>query len=267
MEETIKTSARVNYRSDFNLILRLRSHDGTDIGFPSFDWEARFYTGLKANAFVASCRGGICENCFNDGGRIHIVFDNHLLSQGELKVEFVAYIPNDDYPDGAEKIVVPKSLGIVLTRCAAPCAAGITSELVLPVIIPAAEIKVLEVRIVELESRVAELAGINARLSDSLLAIEKRLAVFEEGGGCCCRPEPEQIGEPVSEDELEDLIDDGIAQNRPDVVDAENRLIESEIEDLIDDGIAQERPDVEPGEHRVDESEIEALIQSIFSNN
>ena len=50
--------AKINYKSDFDFILTLRDAQGNDIGFPNFDWEARFWTFSPMHAVAASCRGG-----------------------------------------------------------------------------------------------------------------------------------------------------------------------------------------------------------------
>ena len=124
---------KVNYRSDFDFILRLSDCRGDDIGFPDYDWEARFYTrGNRANAYVASCKGGECVNCFNDGGRVHVVVNSPRLGLGELFVDFKASLPNLIYPDEHQDEMAPLSTGIELVRGAAPCPCSAEVELVLP---------------------------------------------------------------------------------------------------------------------------------------
>lgn len=140
------TDIPVYYKRDFSCILRLFacSVDGDgrkEIGFPDYDWVARFHTWWDAESYTASCIGGKCVNCFNDGGRIRVVFDNHRLSPGELRVEFTALLPDGAYPDGDERVVVPAPLGIVLTREAAPCPSAVEAQLMLPYIL--AEVPVL----------------------------------------------------------------------------------------------------------------------------
>lgn len=123
----------VNYRSDFDFILRLSDCRGDDIGFPDYDWEARFYTrGNRANAYVASCKGGECVNCFNDGGRVHVVVNSPRLGLGELFVDFKASLPNSIYPDEHQDEMAPLSTGIELVRGAAPCPCSADVELMLP---------------------------------------------------------------------------------------------------------------------------------------
>lgn len=125
---------KINYKSDFDFILHLKDCAGNDVGWPTYDWTARFWTTQKVNAFVVSCIGGEAVNCYNDGGRIHVVANNHRLSPGTLQVEFTAEIPNGDYPDSAERIVVPVPLEIELIREAAPCPESFEVEVLLPYI-------------------------------------------------------------------------------------------------------------------------------------
>lgn len=108
---------RINYKSDFDFILRLRDCKGDAVGFPGYDWEARLWTPQnKANAYTASCRGGVCENCYNDNGEIHIVCDGHRLGLGQLCAELTVELPNGIYPDGYRKRVEPQLLDIELVN-------------------------------------------------------------------------------------------------------------------------------------------------------
>lgn len=125
---------KINYKSDFDFILRLKDCRGQDLSFPSYDWIAKFYTNNKINAYTASSIGGECTNCFNDNGRIHVVVNNHRMGQGVLCVEFTAMIPNGVYPDGDERIVVPAPLDIELVSKAGECHCGAEVEAILPYI-------------------------------------------------------------------------------------------------------------------------------------
>lgn len=122
---------KVNYKSDFDLILRLNMCAGdscVDVGWPDYDWTAKFYTGSREKSYIASNIGGVLTNCFNDDGKIHVVFNNHGLDSGTLRVEFSAEIPNDMYPDGLKREVIPSPLGIELTRGRGDCSALIESS-------------------------------------------------------------------------------------------------------------------------------------------
>lgn len=126
-----------NYKSDFDVILRLKTCAGgveQDVGWPDYDWVAKFYTSSRENVFIASNVGGSATNCFNDNGNIHIVFDNHGLNPGVLKVEFYTELPNNIYPDGSQLVVSPQSLDVELVRGLGDCGTIADVQLLLPYI-------------------------------------------------------------------------------------------------------------------------------------
>ena len=125
---------KINYKSDFDFILKLTDCKGEDIGWPDYAWKARLWTGVKANAYEVSCMGGEPSNCFNDEGQIHVVVNNHRMGPGQLNIEFTALLPDEIYPDGDERIVVPAPLGIELVRGAAACPSAVEVEAMLPYI-------------------------------------------------------------------------------------------------------------------------------------
>ena len=125
---------KINYKSDFDFILKLKDGAGHDLGFPDYGWEAMFWTSSKASPFKASCFGGVCKNCYDDEGQIHIVADNHNLGIGTLKVEFRAELPREIYPDDYQRNVMPEPLGIELIREKGELPSEIEAELLLPYI-------------------------------------------------------------------------------------------------------------------------------------
>lgn len=125
---------KINYKSDFDFILRLKDGAGHDLGFPDYGWEAMFWTSSKASPFKASCFGGVCKNCYDDEGQIHIVADNHNLGIGTLKVEFRAELPREIYPDDYQRNVMPEPLGIELIKEKGELPSEIEAELLLPYI-------------------------------------------------------------------------------------------------------------------------------------
>lgn len=123
----------INCKSDFDFILTLYGENGESIGFPTYDWEAYIYTAVsKAYKYKASCHGGECVNCFNDNGKIHIVANNHGLSVGVLRVDFISYLPNSLYPDGTERVVQPIDTDIELVQGAGDGAEGGDAEVIIP---------------------------------------------------------------------------------------------------------------------------------------
>lgn len=112
---------KVNYKSDFDAILRLTDCEGNDLGWPKFDWKAKFYIFSLSNVFTASCIGGVTENCYNDGGGIHVVFDNHKLAIGSLQCEITVELPDGRYSDGYHRVVTPEPLDIELVKGRGDC--------------------------------------------------------------------------------------------------------------------------------------------------
>lgn len=108
--------AKINYKSDFDFILTLRNAQGKDIGFPDFDWEARFWTFSPICAMTASYHGGECVNCFNDNGKIHVVINAPTLGCGKLRAELVTHRENSIYPDGERTVYTPDVLDIELVQ-------------------------------------------------------------------------------------------------------------------------------------------------------
>lgn len=123
---------KVNYQSDFDFILTLKDCRGNDIGFPEYDWVAKFYTINKEKPYIASYIDGECTNCYNDNGKIHIVLNEHGLMSGQLKVDFSINLPNGIYPDDGELIVAPLPLDIELIRGCSPCPCSSDIEVVIP---------------------------------------------------------------------------------------------------------------------------------------
>lgn len=107
---------RIYYKSDFDFVMKIFDEDGIEIGFPDFDWSAKVWTDMKSNALTVGCRGGEQTNCFNDGGQIHVVAQNHGLGTGLLKAELTAWMDDKIYDGGKRKDVSVADLDIELTR-------------------------------------------------------------------------------------------------------------------------------------------------------
>lgn len=125
---------QINYKSDFDFILRLRDCRGEEIGWPGYDWTATLRTTTRANSFTASCIGGVCTNCYEDNGQIHIVCNSPRMGKGVLWVEFHAGIPDVIYPDGVRDTFVPQPLEIELVDGAGDCPTDIEVEITVPVV-------------------------------------------------------------------------------------------------------------------------------------
>ena len=126
--------AQKNYQSDFDAIINIKTCNDKDLGFPTYDWEAIFYTSASASTYTASSIKGVTTNCFDDNGKIHVVFNNHGLQSGDLMVKFISHLPNDIYPDKDEIVVSPQKTGIKLVRGAGCCGTIEDIQLVMPYI-------------------------------------------------------------------------------------------------------------------------------------
>lgn len=125
---------KINYKSDFDFLLRLHDSKGEEVGWPQYDWTATFWTSSKANSMTASCIGGQCTNCYNDNGTIHIIANNPRLGLGVLKCELHVMLPSDIYPDGINDQYTPQPLDIELVSEAGDCATEAEVEALLPYI-------------------------------------------------------------------------------------------------------------------------------------
>lgn len=126
---------KINYKSDFDFLLRLIDYKGDAVPFPDCDWDAEFWTSSKPNAYRASCIGGEYVNCFREAdGSIHFVFNNHRMGKGTLKWEPHFRFPNDIYPDGFQDQFRKAQLGIELVDGDGDCPTQAEIEAVLPVI-------------------------------------------------------------------------------------------------------------------------------------
>lgn len=133
---------KINYRSDIDFILPYpmwtEGEDGKpaikDIGFPEFDFEVRLWTARRGRSIAVACVGGRCCNCFNDGGRIHVVCNSHGLTPGRLTADYHSMLPDAIYPDGIRDLFRPMELDVELVVGAGDCPTEVEVEAVLPVI-------------------------------------------------------------------------------------------------------------------------------------
>lgn len=127
----------VNYKSDFDFIMRLKdcADDTKTVPFPECDFDAVFWTSSKTKAYIASCKGGVCTNCFRTkDGDMHFVFDNQHMGLGTLHWEPHFELPNDLYPDSIQDLFRKASLDIKLVDGDGDCPTTAEVELIAPFI-------------------------------------------------------------------------------------------------------------------------------------
>lgn len=107
---------KINYQSDFDFLYTPIDCRGETVMFPApgVDWRVEFRTRDHCRTFTVSCVGGVCANCFNDNGRIHVIAKDHGLAPGRLVGTMTLLSPNRTYPGGIQRIVNRQPVGIEL---------------------------------------------------------------------------------------------------------------------------------------------------------
>lgn len=127
---------RINYKSDFDFIVKLKDSEGKANAFPDCDWDAVFWTSSKVNAYQASYRAGEYTNCFREkDGSVHFVVNDHHLGVGTLKWEPHFQLPNNIYPDGVLDQFSKEPLDIELVDGMGDCSTTTEVEVTMPYII------------------------------------------------------------------------------------------------------------------------------------
>lgn len=126
---------KINYKSDFDFKMKLKDCEEKAVPFPDCDWDAVFWTSSKANAYKASCKGGVYANCRREeDGSMRFIFDNQRLGPGSLKWEPHFELPNGIYPSGIQDLFDKKSLDIELVTGAGDYPTTAEVEASLPLI-------------------------------------------------------------------------------------------------------------------------------------
>lgn len=128
---------KINYKSDFDAVLRLRDCEDPDkfVPWPDCDFEVVFWTSNKARCHTASRTGGTYTNCFATGdGGMHFVFKGQRMGMGTLKWEPHFALPNGIYPDGIQDVYRRADLGITLVDGEGDCPTTADAEVLVPYI-------------------------------------------------------------------------------------------------------------------------------------
>lgn len=128
---------KINYKSDFDAVLRLRDCEDPDkfAPWPDCDFEVVFWTSNKARCHTASRSGGTYTNCFATGdGGMHFVFKGQRMGMGTLKWEPHFALPNGIYPDGIQDVYRRADLGITLIDGEGDCPTTADVEVLVPYI-------------------------------------------------------------------------------------------------------------------------------------
>ena len=123
---------KINYKSDFDLIVRLKDCEGTEVPWPECDWDATFWTsGMASYAASYKAATGEYKNCFREAdGSMHFVFDSHGLGIGELKWQPHFALENPVYADGYKDTFSRAALDIELVVVGEDCPNEVAEALV-----------------------------------------------------------------------------------------------------------------------------------------
>ena len=124
-------SRQVNYKSDFDVLLHVVDAGGRAVGFPGFDFVLTFTSNGQAR-YEAGQANGFKRGVADAGGDIQVVFNDHRLLPGELRLEVRADVENDIYPDGKKLYVFDVPTNISLVSGASEVSSGIVIEMTLP---------------------------------------------------------------------------------------------------------------------------------------
>lgn len=107
---------RINSESDFDFILDIQDCNGVEIGWPGTDWDLTLYTSTSVKGYTVGVTDGVATSCYEDGGKIHVVVDNHGLGVGVLRMKLRIHTPDKRYPDGVQTHVIKSETDIELVR-------------------------------------------------------------------------------------------------------------------------------------------------------
>lgn len=103
----------INYESDFKIIESLKNN----VPISSAPFKFIYYTRFFRNTLEASYDGKEYINCKpTEDGKLVVVFDNHHLGAGPLKVKRYFYLNDSDFKDGVCDLVSEESLDIYLDK-------------------------------------------------------------------------------------------------------------------------------------------------------
>src|SRR5690554_1338782 len=95
----------INSESDLKIEVGFYDETGATIPVPTYDWEIEYYV-HTGRSVKASQVNGILTNAVAYAGSLLLVFDRPRLGKGVLKCRKTFHIPDVNFPDKIQTIIV-----------------------------------------------------------------------------------------------------------------------------------------------------------------
>jgi hypothetical protein len=127
---------RINYQSDFTLLVTLTNHEGGTMSPPSGHAWSVHIRDDAGTCWRCGFDGSSYEDCAVDGDTIVCYVNNPGYVPGLLHVTYVDAIPDSNYADGYNNQVAPAVADVMLWDGATDDGATVDIDLLLQVIAP-----------------------------------------------------------------------------------------------------------------------------------
>jgi len=126
---------RINYQSDFTLLVTLTNHEGDTMQPPAHPWSVHV-SDQSGTCWRCSYDGTNYEDCAIDGNTIVCYVNNPGFVPGLLAVKFVNDVPNGSFADRIETQVTPATSSIMLVDAPTEGGTEASIDMMLQVIAP-----------------------------------------------------------------------------------------------------------------------------------
>lgn len=126
---------RINYKSDFTLLVTLTNSQGEAMSPPDHPWSIHL-SDQVGTCWRCSFDGTNYEDCSVEDNTIVCYVNNPGYVPGVLRVEFVNDIPNDDFADDVATEVTPATTSLMLVDAPTQGGTEVSIDMMLQVIAP-----------------------------------------------------------------------------------------------------------------------------------
>lgn len=104
----------INSESDLEIEVGFYDESGAAIPVPTFDWEIEYYV-YSGRSVKASQVNGVLTNAVAYAGSLRLLFDRPRLGKGVLRCRKTFHIPNVNFQDKIQTIIVESITDHILT--------------------------------------------------------------------------------------------------------------------------------------------------------